>query len=265
MIQRIKNKQIRAVLFDCDGVVINSGEDIADAVNKTLDHFNLKCLSYNSLLTYVGDGARMLIVRALTESCNLKNANGNNLTESDITEILNWYLNYYYSHSVIKTTLYPGFESALKSLYEIGTRIGIVTNKPSAILQEILEHFGIAKYFDAPIGSDQVLNLKPSPEGLELALKKINEKILKEIEENATSNLRGSSNFIPIKPSEVLMVGDSAVDIMAGKSFGAFTCGVLKGIGNQARLLEQNPDFTVGFAGEVASAIIFANKILSKN
>lgn len=244
----MKNNQIRAVLFDCDGVVIDSGNDIADAVNAAMEHFGYKTVSFEKLISFVGDGVRNLVVRALAWSKELASPDELEMPEAELSEFMTWYVNYYNEHAVVKTRLYPGFEDAIKALHANGIRMGIVTNKPTNILMSILNHFGIAEYFDAPVGSDDVKKLKPAPEGLAVALERINAKII-------------SLGFAPVAPDETVMVGDSATDIMAGKAFGAFTCGIRYGIGNAEKMLSAGPDITAGLAAEACNAIILANKI----
>ncbi len=240
--------QIRAVLFDCDGVVIDSGNDIADAVNAAMEHFGYKTVPVEKLISFVGDGVRNLVVRALAWSKKLASPDELEISETELSGFMAWYVNYYNEHAVVKTTLYPGFEDAIKALHENGIRMGIVTNKPTNILMSILNHFGIAEYFDAPVGSDDVKKLKPDPEGLVTALERINAKIT-------------SMGLAPVTPGETVMAGDSATDIMAGKAFGAFTCGIKHGIGNTEKMLSAGPDITAGIAAEACNAIILANKI----
>ena len=228
--------KIKAALFDCDGVIINSAADISDAVNASLKHFRMTQLSYAKLRTFVGNGARALIERAIRTSKGLPLAAPLPVEEKKCQEILKYYLDYYYSHAIIKTKLYPGFADALKSLEAAGIKMGIVTNKPTNILLEILEYFGIAKYFGAPIGADKVKNLKPAPDGIFMALKVL-----------------GAS------PSQAIMVGDSYTDIGAGHAAGTLTAACLKGMGDKKAMLAQKPDIVLGYAAEIAPAIMLAN------
>ena len=136
-------KKITTALFDCDGVLINSAADISDAVNATLKRFRMMELSYAKLRTFVGNGARVLIERAIRTSKGLPLDAPLPVEEKRCQEILKYYLDYYYSHAIIKTKLYPGLAAALARLYDDGIKMGIVTNKPTNILLEILEYFKI--------------------------------------------------------------------------------------------------------------------------
>ena len=155
-------KKITTALFDCDGVLINSAADISDAVNAALKRFRMKELSYAKLRTFVGNGARVLIERAIRTSKGLPLDAPLPVEEKRCQEILSYYLDYYYSHAIIKTKLYPGLAASLARLYDAGIKMGIVTNKPTNILLEILEYFKIEKYFGAFIGGDKVKKLKPA-------------------------------------------------------------------------------------------------------
>ncbi|MCR5046451.1 MAG: HAD-IA family hydrolase [Treponema sp.] len=229
-------KKIKAALFDCDGVIINSAADISDAVNASLKHFRMTQLSYAKLKTFVGNGARALIERAVRTSKGLSLDAPLPVEEKRLQEILKYYLDYYYSHAIIKTKLYPGFAKAAQTLYESGVKLGIVTNKPTNILLEILEYFKIAKYFEAPIGADKVKELKPAPEGIFLALKTLG-----------------------ANPKQAIMVGDSYTDIGAGHAAGTFTAACLKGMGDKKAMLAQKPELILGYAAEIAPAILLSN------
>lgn len=256
----MEQKQIRAVLFDCDGVIINSAADIADAVNATLKAHGMRTVSYAKMRTFVGNGSVALIERAIKNSKRLDIESPLPSPQSQFDKIHADYLQYYYSHAIVKTKLYPGFAEMLAKLKAAGIRMGIVTNKPSKILRQILRHFKIEKYFDAPIGPEQVKNLKPAPDGIFAALEKINQKIQSEIERNSKKDSDGSeTEFIPIAPEETIMVGDSYTDIGAGNAAGTFTAAVLGGMGDREKMLAQKPDLQIELAAQIADAVILAN------
>ena len=229
-------KKIEAALFDCDGVIINSAADISDAVNAALKRFRMKELSYAKLKTFVGNGARVLVERAIRTSKGLPLDAPLPVEEKKCQEILKYYLDYYYSHAIIKTKLYPGFASAVKKLWEDGIKLGIVTNKPTNILLEILEFFKIDKYFEALVGGDKVKNLKPAPDGIFMALKKLG-----------------------VPANRAIMVGDSYTDIGAGHAAGTLTAACLKGMGDKKAMLAQKPEVILGYAAEILPAITLAN------
>ena len=228
-------------IFDCDGVIINSGADIAAAVNATFQHFGYWPVPEETLISFVGDGARALLIRAL------KYSTKNHFDETKskkLDEILDWYLQYYYAHPVEKTTLYAGIKKFLRTLKEKNKKVAMLTNKSGKIAHEILAKFDILRYFDliiAPETTDdngEKIRQKPSPDGLSFALKKLNEKY--------------GTSFVP---ENVIMVGDSKTDIQAGKAFGCKTVACRGGLGNTSELLAENADFCFSVASELEKFI----------
>ena len=226
---------IRVVLFDFDGVIVDSSKDIAEAVNKTFSHFRYGKLTYDEVFKNIGHGAQHLLAACLNDICVKSHKNFNSAL---LPEIKNWYIDYYTSHAVVDTTIYDGVMDLLYQLSVEDVRMGIVSNKPIKVTETILEHFDIIDYFDVIVGPEVIKEMKPAPDGIKLAVEKIN-MLLTAIGEPE------------IQPKEVMMVGDSGVDIKAAKSFGAKSCGILGGIGNSERLKLENPSFLVNTMTEL--------------
>ncbi len=225
---------IDVFVFDLDGVIIDSAADLAGGVNKMLSHFSLKTLDEKLLVSFVGNGAKKLVERALFAS-----TDGKIPTESeDFNTMFKWYVDFYEQNPVNKTVLYPKIDELLKNLFEKEKKIALLTNKPSKIATKILQKFEILQFFHCVSGPEQVKNLKPNPEGLVYTLQKINEK----------------SNKTYTKDN-VIMVGDSSVDIKAGKAFGCKTAGITGGIGNTQSLLAEKPDIVLKFAFELENSV----------
>lgn len=195
------------IVFDFDGVLVESGKDIANAVNHTLQSFKRNQIDTNTIVSYVGDGAENLLQRAF-----------GGLSKQEMAEVLPFYKQYYLEHCADSTTLYNNVIKLLDHFKN--KKLAIATNKPEQLTNSILEKFSIQHYFDIVIGPESVTKLKPNPEG-----------ILKAIEVLGTA------------PHRTLMVGDSDTDIMAGKAAGVHTCGLVNGIGDTDRLLASKPDF----------------------
>lgn len=236
-------KNILGVIFDCDGVIINSAADLASGVNVTLDHFNLNRLNEDLLVSYVGHGARNLIERSVKTALENDGKDVSFATPEKIDEILKWYKEYYKEHAVERTVLYPGFADFLEYLMLNNIRMTVVSNKPQSITDKILSYFDIDEYFDAVIGPEQLTQIKPNPEGLQKAFDRMKS---------------ASGNKADFLLENVLMVGDSDVDIQAGHNFGCKTCAVKGGLGDTEKLLAEKADFEVQFAGEL-------RKILEQN
>ncbi|WP_428770223.1 HAD-IA family hydrolase [Treponema sp. HNW] len=219
---------LQAVLFDLDGVLIDSGADIASSVNAALTHFGYKEEPQDTIISFVGDGAKNLLIRALGYQ-GIKAD-----TMPNFSEFFDWYVERYRTHSAEKTLLYKGVYELLEKLREKGVFCAVVSNKPLSVTREILKHFSIDCFFDAVVGPEQLSRIKPAPEGLALAIDLIEKK------RNAA-----------IVPEKVLMVGDSATDIQAGRALGAHTCAVTEGFGDRKKLLAENADIVVPFAEEL--------------
>lgn len=245
-----------AILFDLDGVLIDSAPDISGAVNATLINFGYKPLNIPRITTFIGNGVRTLLMRSLNETCGRDPEYGilaysdnwhHNTTDTeafntilpsnvDFQEIVDWYRNYYTTHAVVNTVLYPGVSEMIAHFSDKKIPMAIVSNKPRSIATVILDKLNISKYFAAIVGPEDVEHIKPDPEGLFLALNKINE----------TYN----SNY---QPSQLFMVGDSAGDIKSGRAFGCKTIAITGGYGNKEKLAAENADFTLKLAKDVVS------------
>lgn len=228
--------KIEAVIFDCDGVIINSAADIACAVNVTLDHFSLNRIPEETAVSFVGNGAKKLIERSVAFST--KKIDAVDFSSEKIESILSWYKNYYNEHALERTVLYPGFANLLEHLMINGIHMSVVSNKPEKTTRRILTYFDIDEYFDAVIGPEQLTHMKPDPEGLKKALLSMEKAAGKSISKKNT-----------------LMTGDSHVDIQAGHNFGCQTCAVTSGLGDKEKLLAEKADITVPFAGELINIL----------
>ncbi|WP_178842739.1 HAD hydrolase-like protein [uncultured Treponema sp.] len=236
-------------VFDCDGVVINSAEDIASAVNVSLKQFGYWQIPLQNVVEFVGDGTEMLLLRALKFSTKGKFDENSPYGRESFRKILDFYLDYYHSHAVEKTTLYAGIKELFNLLKSKGKKICLLTNKPGQIALSILKKLEAAEYFDlitAPDTLDEngkLIPKKPAPDGLEYTLRQI--------------NLKYGANF---KPENVIMFGDSAQDIQAGKAFGCKTVACRGGLGNKEKLLAEKADFSFSVAGEAEKFIDILSK-----
>jgi phosphoglycolate phosphatase len=199
----------RLLVFDLDGTLIDSKEDLAAAVNVALESFGSPPLPHPTIYAYVGDGASMLIRRALPPG------------KADLLpEVLDRFLSYYRRHLLDTTRPYPGVVDALRKWAGM-YRMAVLTNKPLAMTEAILDGLSLSGYFSEVHGGDSFENKKPHPQGL-------------------THILRQAGTI----PREAVMVGDSRNDVLAGRAAGTVTCGVTYGLG-AAGFAEAPPDFTV--------------------
>ena len=149
------------IIFDLDGTLIDSSEDIAWAVNKTLRQMGLEELSYQAIKESIGWGVKMLLQRVLPE-------NKQNLLE----EARVIFMEYYSNHILVKTKLYNGAVNVLEHFKS--KKLAIATNKPLNLTEQILDGLSISGYFKKVVGGDGVQNKKPAPEALEIILRKLN-------------------------------------------------------------------------------------------
>ncbi len=200
---------IKAVIFDFDGVIADTGSDIAAAIQYTLRHFSAPVLTEKEILAYVGNGMEKLI-RSVFEGS----------SEETVRKAIPFYRDYYLSNCTVNTKLYDKTVPVLD--YFSSKKIGLVTNKPESMTYSILKKFNIADRFDMVVGPESVTKLKPDPEGL----------------------LKVLGHF-GINSSDAVMAGDSYTDILAGKNAGMRTCGITLGLGDPVELLKAKPDVAV--------------------
>lgn len=224
--------RIQAVIFDFDGVIANTAVDIASSVNATLEHFGYQPLSQEQVIIFVGNGAERLLRRSIAASMQLSKKVISEENTPPFEEVYAWYVDYYKQHCIEKTILYPGAQDLLELLSIQDIPCAIVSNKPHEITDAILNKLDIHRYFASIIGPEQTSHVKPDPEGLILALQHINEG-------------RQKVGKCQILPENVLMVGDSATDIQAGRNAGTKTCAIASGYGNKDKLAASGADYTI--------------------
>jgi phosphoglycolate phosphatase len=211
---------VRAALFDLDGTLVDSLEDLTDAVNHMLAGFGRPTLTTASVRRLVGKGAHNLVGRALeTES------------EEAITRGIELFVAYNRAHVTDKSALYPGVREALRRLAENGIRLAVISNKHEALCRLIMEALGIAGLFEIICGGDTFAEMKPSPLPLLQALERFG-----------------------IAAHEAVMVGDSINDIQAGQQAGITTIGCTWGYGGMGELAEA--DHRAASPGDVADILL---------
>ena len=141
------------LIFDLDGTLIDSREDLAAGINHMRIHFGLEPLPLETVVGYIGNGVRRLVEGSLQGAT------------VNVDEALRINKEYYYSHLTVHTVLYDGVEQGVRRLAAAGHTLAVLTNKPGDPSRQILEYFGIGDSFEAIIGGGDVENLKPDPEG----------------------------------------------------------------------------------------------------
>jgi phosphoglycolate phosphatase len=187
---------VRALIFDLDGTLIDSKQDLIHSVNAMLRELGRGELPAETISGYIGHGAPQLVARAL----------GDGSTEEQRQRALQFFLSYYEEHKMDTTCAYPGVPETLQKLATMP--MAVLTNKPVRISVRILEAMGLAKYFQAIYGGNSFQTKKPDPLG-------------------ATTILRE----LRAEPREALLVGDSEVDVQTARNAGTFAAAVNYGFG----------------------------------
>jgi phosphoglycolate phosphatase len=227
-------ESIRLIVFDLDGTLIDSRQDLCNSVNATLQNFSLSPLPDDVIAGFIGDGAAMLIRRALTIPGELPGGEAA-LTDAFFREAFLYFLDYYRAHLLDYTHLYPGVLQSLEALRiapdGAPRKMAVLTNKPVRPAQAICEGLGIASHFFAIYGGDSFSTKKPDPLGLATLI----------AEAGCTAE-------------ETLMVGDSDVDVKTARNAGVWTLGCSFGLAPETLALAQ-PDAIADHASAWAAAL----------
>ena len=199
------------VAFDLDGTLIDSRADLAGSVNEVLRRLGRPEIRPETLYGYVGDGARVLVQRALADA-----------PAEEIETGIAWFMEYYGAHLLDATRPYPGIREMLDALAARSVRLSVLTNKPVGLSERILDGLGLGDRFVGVIGGDSLPTRKPDPAGLE--------------------HLRRLTGT----PAErTLLVGDSGIDVHTARAGRVDFCGVGWGLvpenlraANPARIID---------------------------
>jgi phosphoglycolate phosphatase len=207
---------IKLVIFDLDGTLIDSRLDLVHSVNAALRHIGRPGLPDDVIASYVGDGAPILIQRAL---------GGEAVDEAIVRQGLQFFLSYYREHKLDHTTVYAGVRESLAALQDGSNGkpriMAVLSNKPVGPSRAIVEALGLGAFFKQVYGGNSFATKKPDPEGAR-----------KLLEENG------------VNPEETVIIGDSHVDVETGRNAGLWTVGVSYGFAPHT-LSECPPDVLV--------------------
>ncbi|MBF0803461.1 MULTISPECIES: phosphoglycolate phosphatase [unclassified Neisseria] len=218
-------KHVQAVAFDLDGTLCDSVPDLAAAANATRQHMGLPPLPEHTVASYVGDGIASLVHRVLTDSRNGQAEPGR------WEQAFAFFIRYYREHLSVFTRPYPETEAGLALLRSLGIPLAVVTNKNEVLATELLQQLHLADYFSLILGGDSLPEKKPSP-----------------------LPLLHAAEVLGTAPADMLMVGDSANDILSAKAAGCLSVGVTFGYGDMTQLSQNpatQPDWLVGSLPEI--------------
>ncbi len=215
---------IDLIIFDLDGTLIDSLDDLADATNHMLTSLGRKAVSLDQVRGYVGQGARRLVEKAMPDA-----------VAEEIEIGLSVFLAYNEEHIVDKTRLYPGVEETLSALRGAGKTLAVVSNKNVALCRKVLTTLKADGFFECIIGADSLKERKPSPEPLFRVMRDLG-----------------------FSPRQTAIVGDSINDIAAGKAAGIAAVGCTFGYGDRAEVAAA--DYLVDTVPDLLELPIFVGK-----
>ncbi len=210
------------LIFDLDGTLIDSRLDLANAVNATRLHMGMARLDNERVYSYVGNGAPVLIRRAL----------GDQATEAEVEEALEFFLEYYREHELDHTVLYPGVREALDRLRDAGKRMAVLTNKPVRMSRAIVDGLGVGGHFFQVYGGNSFEFKKPNPIGVDALMREAG-----------------------VGREAAMMVGDSSIDVHTARNAGIPCCGVTYGFQPET-LADPAPDLLVDRMEQLADWVI---------
>ena len=212
----------KAVLFDMDGTLLDTLEDLCDSSNHALAQMGYPLRGIEEIRRFIGNGAEKQIRRAVPEGT----------SEGKIMETLAAFRAYYQDHCQIKTKVYDGLLDVLSELKEKGVKMAVVSNKPDAAVKKLSrEYFG--DRLDYAIGPSDGVRCKPYPDMAETALKALG-----------------------IAKKDAVFVGDSEVDVQTGLNAGLDVIAVSWGFRSREVVIEAGAKMIADDAGELEKLIL---------
>jgi phosphoglycolate phosphatase len=204
----------QCLLFDLDGTLVDSRADLTKSVNLMLAELQRAPLPAGQVLTYIGEGVRLLVERSLRATAEVAP------TTLELDHAVEVFRRHYRVHLLDQTYIYPEVEATLARLAHLP--LAIVTNKPYDFTLALLDGIGLRAQFKVILGGDSLPERKPSPLMLLEAARRCG-----------------------VEPAQCLMIGDSRVDVAAGQAAGMKTCGYVAGFRGRTELVEAGVDFVI--------------------
>lgn len=213
----MKKNNIKAVIFDLDGTLLNTLEDLTDSVNASLGQFGFPTRKIEEVRTFVGNGIHKLIERAVPEGS----------TENEIENVFDAFREHYLVHCQDKTKPYDGISSMLDTLIQMGYALAIVSNKADAAVKKLSADY-FSNQITVAIGEKEGVKRKPAPDSVYEALRELG-----------------------VAKEEAIYVGDSDVDIATAKNAGLPCISVTWGFREEAFLNAMKPDYLIHTPEEI--------------
>jgi phosphoglycolate phosphatase len=201
-------KPVSLLVFDLDGTLVNTLEDIAASVNFTLQKLGRPLIPVDSVRQYVGDGIEMLMRRALGGR------------DEFLPDAVGIYKVHHSRNLIVRSRLYPSAIDVLEHFRAVP--MAVISNKTSAFVQPLLDGLKISGYFRMVLGADSGLPLKPAPDAVQKLMAEFN-----------------------APQDRTVIVGDGTTDVQAGKAAGVITCAVTYGFRSEDELMMAGPDYLI--------------------
>ena len=224
---KFSNKKV--ILFDLDGTLIDSVPDLAVAVNHMLKTLDRETFSAETIRFWVGNGAQVLVKRALSGQSEIDE----NLDPILFEKALDIFLIFYAQNLAVTTVTYPHVTTTLHTLKETGYRLAIVTNKPFDFVAPILDGLQLTGLFELHLGGDSLPQKKPDPMPLLHVCEKLN-----------------------VGVEQCVMVGDSKNDILAANAAKMQSIGVSYGYNYGEDISVYNPNVVFDDFAEILRTLM---------
>ena len=201
---------MKSVIFDLDGTLFNSKNGIINAFVYPLEELGI---------VYDKKWVEIMIGHTLKEMYG-------EILPDDLSEKVDWcveeYRKVYHDQFYYNSNLYEGVEGVLNELKKNNISLAIATTKPTGITRRITDHFKISDYFDVIMGTEDNTPHKPDPAII--------------------LNIKKRVNY---ENKRTILIGDTYLDIMAGKNAGILTCAAMYGYGDRAKIFKSKPDYSI--------------------
>ena len=214
----VLNGNIKLVVFDLDGTLVDSKYDLTDAVNFTRKYYGFSPLPVDEVASYLGSGITALVKAVLSE-----------LQNENFDVAVKIFKDNYVQHLTDKTLPYNDVKEMLSNIPQPKV---LLSNKDEKFSKQILDTLGLSQFFTEIYGGDSFKEKKPSPLPIYEIIKKFN-----------------------LTKEDIVMVGDGANDVMVGKNAGVKTIGVLYGYSSQEQLNNLAPDYQAKTPKEIVDIV----------